>query len=69
MKPGDLVRIVSENRTHGGKIALIVGTDLNSWHDAEIGRDRVETVFRILLEGKIKSGVGGKWLEAIDETR
>ena len=69
MKPGDLVRIVSESRTHGGKIALIVGTDLSSYYNYELGRDRVETVFKILLEGKIKSRVGGKWLEAIDETR
>ena len=69
MKSGDLVRIVQESRTHGGKTALIVGKELESWYDITIGRNRNEIVFSIILDGKIRNGVAEKWLELIDETR
>lgn len=69
MKPGDLVRIVKENRTHGGKTALIVGKELNSWYDVTIGRYRHEVVFSVILNGRVRNGVAEKWLESIDETR
>lgn len=69
MKPGDLVRIAQENRTHGGKTALIVDKELESWYDVAIGRYRHEVVFSIILDGKFKNRVAEKWLEVIDETR
>jgi hypothetical protein len=69
MKPGDLVRIVQRNQTHGGKIALIMGTDVSSWFSIEAGCDKTEIVFEILMEGQVKRDVSAMWLETINETR
>ena len=69
MKPGDLVRIVQRNQKHGGKIALIIGTDVSSWSSIEAGCYKTEIVFEILMEGQVKRGVNAMWLEMIDETR
>jgi len=70
MKPGDLVRIVQRNQTHGGKIALITGTDVSSaWSSVEANCDKTEIVFEILMEGRGYRGVNAMWLEIINETR
>ena len=69
MQPGDLVRIVKENRNHCGKTALIVGKELNSWYDVTIGRYRHEIFFSVILDGRVRNGVAEKWLEVISETR
>ena len=68
MKPGDLVRIVQENLMHAGKIALVTGTTEAPWYETE-GHLKNAIYFEILLEEKLISGVGAKWLEAINETR
>lgn len=67
MKPGDLVRIVQKNQTHGGKIALIIGADVSSaWDAFSANCDKTEIVFEILLEGQIKRDVSAMWLETIE---
>lgn len=67
MKPGDLVRIVQKNQTYGGKIALIIGADVEgAWDAFSANCDKTEIVFEILLEGQIKKGVRVMWLETIE---
>jgi len=67
MKLGDLVRIVQKNQLHGGKIALITGTDVSAvWSAVEAGCDKTEIVFEILMEGQVKRGVSAMWLELIE---
>ena len=67
MKQGDLVRVVQENLAHGGKYALIIGTDVSIWYDTERNCETSEIVFEILLDSKIKRGVGSIWLELVSE--
>ena len=69
MKPGDLVRIVQENLMHAGKIALVTSTSPAPWYYETEGLYKNAIYFEILLEEKLISGVGAKWLETIDETR
>lgn len=69
MKPGDIVRIAGDHHHLGGKIAIIIGTDVSSFYDPIYLRVREEIRFEILIDGKIKRGVAPKWLKVIDENR
>ena len=53
---------------HAGKIALVTGTTPAPWYETE-GPYKNAIYFEILLEEKLISGVGAKWLETINETR
>ena len=67
MKLGDLVRITQENLLHAGKIALITSNTSAPWYESE-GPYKNAIYFEILLEEKLISGVGAKWLEVINES-
>lgn len=56
MKPGDLVRVVESNRTHCGKVGIVLRV-----------YPEKPSIFDVLIDGKVKERAGKSHFEVICE--
>lgn len=67
MKTGDLVKISSIHKVHGGKIAVIISINTKKWKNPINLSQPPEDLFSILMDGQVIS-CSSRWLDVIDET-
>jgi hypothetical protein len=56
MSPGDLVRVVSTNRAHGGKVGIVLRVYSDKPH-----------ILDVLIDGKVKERANKQHFEVVSE--